>query len=61
MTGDGYPIQDRCSCGPQDDERVRFHRRGGSGCRAELQLYPCEPINVDLINPGPRRFADGLD
>lgn len=28
------PIQDRCCCGPQPDHRVRFHRRGGDGCRS---------------------------
>jgi hypothetical protein len=30
-----YPIQERCSCGPQDpDAPVIFHRRGGPRCRA---------------------------
>lgn len=32
----GYPMQDRCGCGPQpDDQPVQFHRRGSPECRAE--------------------------
>ncbi len=25
-------IQDRCCCGPQPDDRVRFHQRGSDEC-----------------------------
>lgn len=31
----GCSIQERCGCGPQPDDRVRFHRRGSEQCRAE--------------------------
>jgi hypothetical protein len=27
-------IQDRCCCGPQPDDKVRFHRRGADACKA---------------------------